>query len=69
MEKSLLLFRVRGLALEPVVARPEPSGEDEEDAVGEARPTGVVEFQLILEAFARLEEESDHGDEGLEGRR
>jgi hypothetical protein len=61
IEGSLLLLRVQGLALEPVLARPEPTGEGEEGAPQDARPTGVVEFQVILEGFARLENEMGSG--------
>jgi hypothetical protein len=53
IEKSRLLLRVRGLALEPEVARPE-SG-DAEEGPREAVPTGVVTFQLIIDGFARPE--------------
>lgn len=54
IETSRLLLRVRGLALEPQVARSE-SG-DEEDSQGAPMPTGVIEFQLIIDGFARLDE-------------
>jgi hypothetical protein len=40
IESGSILVRVRGLALEPVMA--------------EARPTGVVEFQMVVEGYARL---------------
>jgi len=53
IETNQLLLRVRGLALEPEVARPESSGEDE--GPREAVPTGVVTFQLIVDGFARPE--------------
>lgn len=55
IERSRLLIRVRGLALEPEVSRPEPDGE-EEAAARDPVPTGVVEFQLILDGFARVQE-------------
>ena len=54
IEKSRLLVRVRGLALEPEVARLE--SEDEEGNNQAPAPTGVVEFQLILDGFARVTE-------------
>lgn len=54
IEKSRLLIRIRGLALEPEVARPESDNEDGGNRT--AVPTGVVEFQLIVDGFARLEE-------------
>ena len=54
LEKSRLLLRIRGLALEPELARPQV--ENEEGDRGPAVPTGVVGFQLILDGFARVEE-------------
>jgi hypothetical protein len=54
LEKSRLLIRVRGLALEPEVARPD--SDEEEGANRDPIPTGVVELQLIVDGFARLEE-------------
>lgn len=54
IEKSRLFLRVRGMALEPEVSRPD--SDDEEDNNREPVPTGVVEFQLIVDGFARLEE-------------
>jgi hypothetical protein len=54
LEKSRLFLRIRGLALEPEVARPESDG-DESDRLP-AMPTGVVGFQLIVDGFARVEE-------------
>jgi hypothetical protein len=49
LESSLLLIRVRGLALEPVLSRPEGEGGQQR----EPEPTGVVEFQLILESYVK----------------
>lgn len=60
IEKSLVLLRVRGLALEPEVARPENGGDENESR--EAVPTGVVTFQLIVDGFARPE--ADPGTTG-----
>lgn len=54
IERSQLLLRVRGLALEPEVARPESENDEEDNR--EPVPTGVVEFQLIVDGFARVEE-------------
>ena len=54
IEKSHLLVRIRGLALEPEVAR--PVSDDDGGGSRTAVPTGVVEFQLIVDGFARLEE-------------
>jgi len=53
LEKSDLLLRVRGLALEPEVSRP---GSDEEDQGSrDPVPTGVVGFQMIVDGFAQGE--------------
>ena len=54
IERSRLLIRIRGLALEPEVARPE--SDNEESGNRAAVPTGLIEFQLIVDGFARLEE-------------
>jgi hypothetical protein len=54
LENSPLLLRVRGLALEPEMARPE--SDNEEGTRGPAVPTGVVGLQLIVDGFARVEE-------------
>jgi len=56
IERSRLLLRVRGVALEPDVSRPE-SEDGEETGNRDAVPTGVVGFQLIVDGFARLEEQ------------
>lgn len=56
IERSRLLLRVRGLALEPEVSRPE-SEEEENTGNTSPIPTGVVEFQLIVDGFARVEEQ------------
>lgn len=50
IERSHLLVRVRGLALEPEVARPE--SDEENQGSREAVPTGVVTFQLILDGYS-----------------
>lgn len=55
VERARLLLRVRGLALEPDLSRPE-SAEDGNGRNREPVPTGVVGFQLILDGFARVEE-------------
>jgi len=55
MERNRLLLRVRGFALEPQVARPE--ADEDEEADREPAPTGVVEFQLIVDGFARVQEQ------------
>jgi hypothetical protein len=55
IEKSRLLLRIRGLALEPEVSRSAPEdGQANQDR--EPIPTGVVDFQLIVDGFARVEE-------------
>ena len=53
IEKSRLFLRVRGLALEPEVSR--PNSDDNESSMNPT-PTGVVGFQLIVDGFARVEE-------------
>jgi len=53
IEKSRLLLRVRGLALEPEVARPGP-GEGNQGSRA-AVPTGVLTFQVIVDGFTRPE--------------
>jgi hypothetical protein len=50
LEKSQLLLRVRGLALEPETSRPESDGDEEE--ARDPVPTGVVQFQMIVDGFA-----------------
>ena len=55
IEKSKLLLRVRGLALEPEVSRP-ASDDESNNNNREPVPTGVVGFQLIVDGFARVEE-------------
>lgn len=52
IETTRLLLRVRGLALDPEVARPE---SPEEEGPREAVPTGVVTFQLIIDGYSRPE--------------
>ena len=59
IETNQLLLRVRGLALEPEVARPE--ARNDEEGPREAVPTGVVTFQLILDGFAGPERGPDEG--------
>ncbi len=57
VEKSRLLLRVRGLALEPELSRP---GPDAEGGRGQdALPTGVVTFQLIVDGYARSDRSFD----------
>ncbi len=51
LESGLLFVRVRGFALEPVLAR----SESDEGPQGEPIPTGVVEFQLIIESYLRTD--------------
>jgi hypothetical protein len=54
LEKSEMLLRVRGLALEPEVSRPD--GGEEDQGSRDPVPTGVVQFQMIVDGFARGEE-------------
>ncbi len=51
LESGLLLIRVTGLALEPVLARPETNGDSQNEPI----PTGVVEFQLIIESYLKTD--------------
>lgn len=50
LEESRLILRIRGLALDPVVAR-SGGGENEGPAQGSV-PTGVVTVQLIVDGFS-----------------
>jgi hypothetical protein len=65
MEESRLILRVRGLALDPVVAR--SGGGEEEGPVRGSFPTGVLTVQLIVDGFsapipeAALRNDSDGG--------
>ncbi len=52
IEKASLLLRVRGLALEPQMARA-GSNNQENPAQGLA-PTGVVDLQIIVDGFSRI---------------
>lgn len=54
MERGHLLLRVRGLALEPETAR---TGTNGQEGSRSAVPTGVVKVQVIVDGFARLDEE------------
>ena len=51
LESGLLLVRVTGLALEPVLARP----ETDDGPQGEPIATGVVEFQFIIESYLKTD--------------
>ncbi len=51
LESGLLLVRVSGFALEPVLAR----RETDDGPQGEPIPTGVVEFQLIIESYLKTD--------------
>jgi hypothetical protein len=50
LERSPLLLRLRGLALEPQTARAE--GDGQEGRALPALPTGVVRFQVIVDGFS-----------------
>jgi hypothetical protein len=50
LEKSQLLLRIRGLAVEPEVDRPD--GDEEDQGSRDPVPTGVVQFQMIVDGFA-----------------
>jgi len=66
IEKSQLLLRVRGMALEPEVSRPD--GDEEGGGNRDPVPTGVVQFQLILDGFARPEGGPESQADRLTGR-
>ncbi len=51
VERSPLLLRIRGLALEPQTARQEGEGQ-QSGAPQRATPTGVIRFQVIVDGFA-----------------
>jgi hypothetical protein len=55
IERSRLFLRVRGLALEPEMSRPNQENDENNRNVNPI-PTGVVDFQLIVDGFARVEE-------------
>ena len=66
LEKSDLLLRIRGLALEPEVSRPdsEEEGQGSRDPV----PTGVVGFQMIVDGFAQGEGMPESQESSRSGR-
>ena len=64
MESGLLLVRVTGLALEPVLARPETDGDSQAEPI----PTGVVEFQLIIESYLKTDGTDPPVREGAESK-
>lgn len=49
LESAMVFIRVRGLAIDPVVSRPQG---DQQRA---PEPTGVVEFQLIIESYVKAD--------------
>jgi hypothetical protein len=71
VETSPLLVKVVGMSLQPEMARPPAPpgrGRNSDQERGPPRPTGVVEFVMIVEAYARVE--SDGGlaaESGIEG--
>ena len=59
IEKSRLLLRVRGLALEPEMTR--EAGAQNRQGAGASTPTGVVGLQLIVDGFAQPDVEALEG--------
>jgi hypothetical protein len=51
IEKATLFLRVRGLALEPQITR--GGSNNEEETRRDPTPSGVVDFQLIIDGFSR----------------
>lgn len=68
IETNPLLLRIGGLTLEPEMERAQR--RNGEGAPSPARPTGVVELGVVLEAYARPVDsdgpETDGSDEGVE---
>jgi hypothetical protein len=54
LEQSQMLLRIEQLQLEPVMERPSRSrrSQDDDDESTSARPTGVMDFAIIVEAYA-----------------
>jgi len=69
VETSPLLLKVAGMSLQPEMARPPATrGRGRNEDRGPPRPTGVVEFVMIIEAYAQVENEGGlPGDNGTEG--
>jgi len=66
LEKSDLLLRIRGLALEPEVSRPDSDEEDQGSR--NPVPTGVVGFQMIVDGFAQGEGMPESQESSRSGR-
>ena len=64
LESGLLLVRVTGFALEPVLERP----DTDDGPQGEPIPTGVVEFQLIIESYLKIDGTDQPVREGAESK-
>lgn len=68
IETNPLLLRIGGLTIQPVMERPPRRGEDEPAAP--ARPTGVVELGVVVEAYAKpVESAVGSRSDGSEGTR
>jgi len=52
LEQSQMLLRVEQLQLEPVMERPSSNRRNQAAESTRARPTGVMDFAIILEAYA-----------------
>lgn len=66
LETSSLLLRVAGMSLQPEMQRPPSRGRNDDDR-GPPRPTGVVEFVMIVEAYAQLNDGGAAAIRGIEG--
>lgn len=53
LETNPLLLRIAGLTIEPVMERPRGGDDDDDGPPPPARPTGVVEMAVVVEAYAR----------------
>ena len=66
IEGHQYFMRLRGFALEPQMTQPQQrrrGGNDNNDR-SPPRPTGVVEFQLIVEGYARLSSDAGERPDG-----
>jgi len=64
VETSPLLLRIEGLSVEPVMERPERRGDDDDAPPPPARPTGVVDFTIVLQAFTGPGEDTEPATAG-----
>jgi hypothetical protein len=55
MEGGQLLLRVQAMQIEPLMERPRAVSRSRNTQIAAPRPTGVVQFQLVIEAYAPTE--------------